>query len=156
MDDIQRTLIRAGRKDLAQEYYQKTAKKYDVVSLRNNKKVIWNKKPLTKSEAEKMLNDLTKAKIPSVDMKSIEIVESKSAGKKAGIGYELYAKGLDRISSQCNTISDNAKQLAKLVRSNADDRKKKKALKDLQKWVNTLNSEMKGIVSDISNLEGYK
>jgi hypothetical protein len=76
--------------------------------------------------------------------------------KVAGIGYELYAKGLDRVSVQCNTISDYAKNLAKLVRENATERKKKKVLKNLQKYVNGLNGEMEGIVSDINNLEGYK
>ena len=79
-----------------------------------------------------------------------------SISKVAGIGYELYAKGLDRVSAQCNTISDYAKNLAKLVRENATERKKKKVLKDLQKWVDVLNKEMEGIVSDINNLEGYK
>ena len=67
MDEIQKVLVKAGRKDLVQKYYKKVA----------------------------------------------------------GIGYELYAKGLDRVSTQCATISDNAKVLAKLVRENADDRKKK-------------------------------
>lgn len=76
--------------------------------------------------------------------------------KVAGVGFELYAKGLDRVSAQCNTISDSAKKFAKLVRENATEKKKKKALKDLQKWVDVLNGEMKGIASDINNLEGYK
>lgn len=83
-------------------------------------------------------------------------VQKRINSKVAGIGFELYAKGLDRVSVQCNTISDYAKKLAKLVRENAIEGKKKKALKDLQKYVNTLNGEMKGIVSDINNLEGYK
>ena len=98
MDKIQEVLINAGRKDLAQEYYQKVA----------------------------------------------------------GVGYELYAKGLDRVSSQCKTISENAKKLAKLIRENATNRKKKKSLKDLKKWVDILNKEMQGITDDINNLEGYK
>lgn len=76
--------------------------------------------------------------------------------KVAGIGYELYAKGLDRVSVQCDTINDAAKKFAKLVRDNATEGKKKKALKELQKWVSVLNGEMKGIVEDINNLEGYR
>ena len=107
MDTIQKVLVKAGRKDLAQEYYLKVAEEY------------------------------LKYKV-------------------SGIGYELYAKGLDRISVQCKTISSNAEALAKLVRENANDRKMKKTLKELQKFVNMLNSEMKGISSDITDLEGYK
>lgn len=72
------------------------------------------------------------------------------------VGYELYAKGLDRVSTQCETISDYAKKLAKLVRENADIRKKNKVLKDLKSYVNVLNLEMRGIESDINSLEGYK
>ena len=73
-----------------------------------------------------------------------------------GVGFELYAKGVDRLSSQCNAISDAAKALAKAVRSNAPLNQKKKAVKEVKKWVDTLNGEMRGIVSDIGNLEGYK
>ncbi len=85
-------------------------------------------------------------------LKKRKLVKKRVEG---GIGYELYAKGLDRISVQCNTISIAAKDLAKLVRENAKETKKKKALKELTKWVNVLNKEMEGIESDISNLEGY-
>ena len=99
MDEIQKVLVKAGRKDLAEKYYNKVA----------------------------------------------------------GVGYELYAKGLDRVVAQCNTISENAKNLAKEVRKNNDGiNKKKKVIKFMQNFLDSLNKEMKGIVSDIDNLEGYK
>jgi len=45
--------------------------KYNVVSKRNGKETIWNKKPMSDKEADEMVRDLQKAKIPSVDQKTI-------------------------------------------------------------------------------------
>lgn len=88
-------------------------------------------------------------------MKKLSI-KQKIISKIAGIGYELYAQGLDRISAQCTQISNAAKKLVELVRENATESKKRKALKELQKWVSVLNGEMRGVVEDVNNLEGYK
>ncbi len=77
--------------------------------------------------------------------------------KEEGVGYELYAKGVDRVSTQCKTISDIASVLAKWVRDgNVSQTRLNKKVKELKQWVDVLNKEMEGIVSDISNLEGYK
>lgn len=48
---------------------------YNLVSLRNGKKVVWNKKPLPLKEIEEMEEQLQKAKIPSVDLNSIDVVK---------------------------------------------------------------------------------
>jgi hypothetical protein len=47
---------------------------YDVVSLRNGKKVKWNSIPLDKKRAEDLARDVRKSGIPSVEMNSIEVV----------------------------------------------------------------------------------
>lgn len=73
-----------------------------------------------------------------------------------GIGFELYSKGADRIQTQTVQINEFAKKLADLARENAPLTKKKKALKELKKWVDVVNGELKQLDSDVDNLEGYK
>ena len=100
-----------------------------------------------------------------IELKQIirEVIEEsktiKSNGnflKEEGVGYELYAKGLDRITKQCETISSAAANLSKAVRENKVTlTTKKKKLKELEKWIDVLNKEMEGVSSDLSNLEGY-
>ena len=46
---------------------------YNVTATRNGKNVVMNKNPMTKEEAEAFADDLKKAKIPSVDAKSISV-----------------------------------------------------------------------------------
>jgi len=75
LNQIQGVLVTAGRTDLAKELIISEVKKYDVFSLRNKKRVKWNKKPMSEQEAKKIIKDLKKATIPSVDLKSIEMLE---------------------------------------------------------------------------------
>jgi len=49
---------------------------YKVTAERNGRIEIFNKKPLSKKEAEKMMADLKKATIPSVDLKTMSIEHS--------------------------------------------------------------------------------
>lgn len=73
-----------------------------------------------------------------------------------GIGYELYAKGIDRVSVQSLNVNKCAIKLASIVRKNASNKTKLKALAELQQWIDCINGEMKGIREDITHLEGYK
>jgi len=50
---------------------------FDVWAKKNGEMQKFNKKPLSKKEADKMANDLKRATIPSVDQKSIEVKGSK-------------------------------------------------------------------------------
>jgi len=74
----------------------------------------------------------------------------------AGIGYELYAKGADRIAKQTEAIKEAAEKVAKLTRENKSLKIRKKAVKDLEGWINTTVGELKQLKEDIDNLEGYK
>jgi len=47
--------------------------KYDVYGKRDGKMGKWNKKPLTMSEAEDLMKQIEKAKIPSVDVRSLDV-----------------------------------------------------------------------------------
>ena len=73
-----------------------------------------------------------------------------------GVGYELYAKGADRVAIQCKQVVIAATTLASAARANKSLKIKKKALKELQKWLKIIDGEMKGLISDVDNLEGYK
>lgn len=53
-----------------------------------------------------------------------------------GVGYELYARGADRIAHQTKTIKDLAEKLAKATRDNKPLKARKKLVKDLEKWFN--------------------
>jgi len=72
-----------------------------------------------------------------------------------GVGYELYAKGADRIAIQCKQVIIYAEKLADAARQNKSLAIKKKALKELTKWVGSIEGELKGLTSDVNNLEGY-
>ena len=48
---------------------------YDVYAKRNGKCVKFNKKPMFKKESEKMIGDLKKSKIPSVDIETVEMIK---------------------------------------------------------------------------------
>jgi len=48
-------------------------KKYNVIAKRNGKNSVFNKKPLNQKDAEALAADLKKAKMPSVDPKSIYV-----------------------------------------------------------------------------------
>ena len=74
----------------------------------------------------------------------------------SGVGYELYAKGADRIAHQTKTIKDLAEKLAKATRDNKSLKVRKKLVKDLEKWLNVSMGELKELKSDVDNLEGYK
>jgi len=62
--------------DFKSTWKKMTKELYDVFSLRNNKKVKWNKEPLLKAQAEDLMKDLKKSTIPSVDTNSIEMKEA--------------------------------------------------------------------------------
>jgi hypothetical protein len=64
------------------EQIEKLGEKYNVVSMRNGKEVTWNHKPLSDKEADEMVKDLEKAKIPSVDQKTIKKVEASALHKE--------------------------------------------------------------------------
>lgn len=46
--------------------------KYDVYGKRDGKMGKWNKKPMTMSEAQGLMKEIEKARIPSVDVRSLE------------------------------------------------------------------------------------
>jgi hypothetical protein len=73
-----------------------------------------------------------------------------------GVGYELYAKGVDRVSNHCKQIDIHAKTLAKQVRDYSTLDKQKLTLSKLIKWVGMLNLEMKSIKEDLTSVEGYE
>lgn len=60
---------------------------YNVFAVRNGKRSKWNKKPMGKADAEAMAADIKKSKIPSVDLKSIEIV-AESLNEVSGVNVD--------------------------------------------------------------------
>ncbi len=68
-----------------------------------------------------------------------------------GVGYELYAKGADRVAAQSKQIAIFAEKLAKLTRANKPLKERKKALKELKKWKNSIETEIKYLEDDIDN-----
>jgi len=73
------------------------------------------------------------------------------------IGYELYAKGLDRIQAQTKQLNIATEKLAKLVRSEDNVSKRKRLLKDVEKWSNFIKDEVDMLKSDVSkDFDGYK
>lgn len=73
------------------------------------------------------------------------------------IGYELYAKGADRIQSQCKQLSDASAKLAQQVRSGDDLKKRNKLLKEVEKWFETIKGEINVLKSDVNKkFDGYK
>jgi len=76
--------------------------------------------------------------------------------KVAGIGYELYAKGADRIAHQTIEIKKLAEKIAKATRENRSLRTRNKYIKDLEKMLNISIGELNQLKSDANNLEGYK
>ena len=76
--------------------------------------------------------------------------------KFAGIGYELYAKGADRIAHQTIEIKKLAEKVAKATRENRSLRTRNKHIRDLEKMLNVSMGELKLLKSDANNLEGYK
>ena len=97
-----------------------------------------------------------------IDEKCMGASTSKADNKKKkkkmdeGVGYELYAKGADRIAAQCKQVIIYAEKLAEAARQNKSLPIKKKALKELTKWIGSIQGELKGLTSDVNNLEGYK
>ena len=73
-----------------------------------------------------------------------------------GIGYELYSKGADRVAIQTKQVKDLAEKLADATRKNKSLNIRKKLLKDLKHWVDSIQGEVKTLISDAGNLEGYK
>ena len=76
--------------------------------------------------------------------------------KTAGVGYELYAKGADRIAVQTVEIKKLAEKVAKATRENKSLRTRNKYIRDLEKMLNVSMGELKQLKSDANNLEGYK
>lgn len=71
------------------------AKKFNVIAKRNGKMVTFNKKPMSAKEAGDLAAELNKAKIPSVDMKSIDIVPVNESIKlneadEPNVNYKLF------------------------------------------------------------------
>jgi len=73
-----------------------------------------------------------------------------------GIGYELYAKGADRVAIQTKQVKDFAEKIAKATRENKSLKIRKKLLKELQKWMKVMQGEIDNLIDDANNLEGYK
>jgi len=139
MDKIQKVLVKAGRKDLAIEYYNKIAGKIKGPGIPDGTGPMKDSEecPYKKEEKEaagKCPEEGCIGKKPNgkwgvmsnktgkwwdADYDTKEDAEDalkayhvqKGGSKTAGIGYELYAKELDRVSAQCNTINDYAKNL---------------------------------------------
>jgi len=76
--------------------------------------------------------------------------------KLAGIGYELYAKGADRIAHQAIEIKKLAEKVAKATRENKPLRTRNRYIRDLEKMLNVSMGELNQLKSDANNLEGYK
>jgi len=89
-------------------------------------------------------------------MKSNEI--RKIANKVAGtIGYELYAKGADRVVVQCQRLSDAAEELAKNVRKEDNPKKRKKLFDEVNAWNRSINGEVDMLRHDLnSEFDEYK
>lgn len=81
--------------------------KYNVTSLRNGKRVVWNKKPLEEKDAIEMVKQLERAKIPSVDINSIQMVVSPA--KKSSAKAEVDNKKSDKRKSEAITWVNNIK-----------------------------------------------
>lgn len=76
--------------------------------------------------------------------------------KIAGIGYELYAKGADRISDKCLQLINESNKFANSIRN--DNRAKstqKKYLNTMKSYVNDILQEIELLEQDLNNLEGY-
>jgi len=95
---------------------------YNLVSLRNGKKVVWNKKPLPLREIEKMEKQLQKAKIPSVDLNSIDVV-------KVGVNK---AEIEDKVE----------------VDQKESDKKKRETLV----WINDIVGEAEGLLKEVQKM----
>jgi hypothetical protein len=93
----------------------------------------------SREEALQHLSDITGSKV-----------------KIAGVGYELYSKGADRIAVQTKTVKEAAEKLAKATRENRSLKTRKKHLKALESMLNTSMKELEGLKRDVDNLEGYK
>ena len=119
--------------------------------------VVWHEM-FSKADRKQVAEELTKDFEDAYKNKEYDFMKECSEEKEMneGIGYELYAKGADRIQSQTVQVNQFAKKLADLVRENAPLSKKKKAIKDLKSWVSTINKELDMLDSDVDNLEGYK
>jgi hypothetical protein len=64
-----------------------------------------------------------------------------------GVGYELYAKGADRLATQSKQIAIYAEKLADAARKNKSLNIKKKALKELDKWMKSMQKDInKGVI----------
>ena len=68
MDKIAEELLKLARLLVSAD------EKFDVVGKRDGKMGKWNKKPMSKSEAESLIRDIKKATIPSVDVRSLEMI----------------------------------------------------------------------------------
>ena len=76
--------------------------------------------------------------------------------KIAGIGYELYAQGADRISDKCLQLINESNKFANSIRN--DNRAKstqKKYLNTMKSYVNDILQEIELLERDLNNLEGY-
>jgi hypothetical protein len=75
---------------------------------------------------------------------------------KEGVGYELVAKGSDRIVAQSKQVSIQAIKLADAIRGNQDPRKLRKIIEELKRWHSGILNEIRLLSEDIDNLEGFK
>lgn len=76
--------------------------------------------------------------------------------KVAGVGYELYAKGADRISAQCLQLTNESNKFADSIRNNNRAKStQKKYLNTMKGYVNSILQEIELLEQDLHNLEGY-
>lgn len=73
-----------------------------------------------------------------------------------GVGYELYAKGADRVAHQTKVIKSVAEKIAKSARENKSPKSRMKLVKELEKWLEVSQGEVKQLKRDNNILEGYK
>jgi hypothetical protein len=84
-----------------------------------------------------------------------EMAERIARDVSGGVGYELYARGADRIAHQTITIKDLAEKVAKATRANKPLKSRQKLIRELEKWLNVSVGELKQLKSDADNLEGF-
>lgn len=70
------------------------------------------------------------------------------------IGYELYARGADRIAAQSIQIIESAQKFAVSIRENKVSKATKlKKFKELVKWVKMVNTELELLNVDFNNID---
>lgn len=124
-------------------------RKYNVISLRNGDKVIWNKTPLLEKDAIELTKKLKRAKIPSVDWDSIKVIkigENKAVSKDTFVDKRMQEirKNAEQILKEVDIIKAESDELDKYLNRYED-------ITQVEDILYSLNDLIKDAVKRIEN-----